>query len=84
MKTIYTYKEQLDGSPTFGVFNNTQDKFIVTSAQDVRYCDVKDKEKEVDIDDRLNIGGIKTICVDDHHFYILASKLEKKLGLYLY
>ena len=84
MKTIYTYKEPLEGSPTFGVFNKTQDKFIVTSAQDVRYCDVKDKEKEVDIDDRLNIGGIKTICVDDHHFYILASKLNKKLGMYLY
>lgn len=84
MKTLYTYKTPLDGSPIFGVFNKNQDKFIVTSAQDVRYCDIKNKDREEDIDDLLQIGGIKTICVDENNFYVLASKLNKKLGMYLY
>lgn len=45
---------------------------------------MKDNNLEVDLDDELNIGGIKSICVDDAHFYILANKLDKKLGFYLY
>lgn len=83
-KTLYKYKQPLDDTPTFGVFNKDQDKFIVTSATDVRYCNMKDVNLEVDLDDELNIGGIKSITVDSKHFYILANKLDKKLGFYLF
>lgn len=50
--------------PTFGVFNKEQDKFIVTSAHDVRYCNMSNSNLELDLDDELNIGGIKSICTD--------------------
>lgn len=63
-KTLYKYKQPLDDTPTFGVFNREQNKFIVTSPTDVRYCNIKDNNLEVDLDDELNIGGIKTITTD--------------------
>lgn len=63
-KTLYKFKEPLDDMPTFGVFNKEQDKFIVTSAHDVRYCNMSNPNLELDLDDELNIGGIKSICTD--------------------
>lgn len=45
---------------------------------------MKDVNLEVDLDDDMGISGIKSICVDKKHFYILANKLDKRLGLYLY
>lgn len=83
-KTLYKFKDPLEDMPTFGVFNAEQDKFIVTSANDARYCNMKDSNLEVDLDTELNIGGIKSICTDAKHFYILANKMDKKLGFYLY
>ena len=52
MKTIYRYENPLKSQPNFGVLNKAQDKFIVTSVQDVLYCNIKTKE-EVDLDDEL-------------------------------
>lgn len=54
-KTLYSFKEPLADQPTFGVFNRDQDKFIVTSPSDARYCDVKNPSAEVDLDDELEI-----------------------------
>ena len=83
-RILYTYKEPLDDKPNFGAFNAAQDKFIVTSTGDLRFCDVKNPDGEVDLDDELEIQAIESICADEKNFYVLANKKEKKLGFYLF
>jgi len=43
---LYTYKEPLDDVPKFGVFNNEQTCFVVTSAKSVWFVNVKAREEE--------------------------------------
>ena len=83
-QVLYSFKEALEDQPSFGAFNRAQDKFIVTSASDIRYCDLKNPSAEVDLDDELEISAIESITVDDEHFYVLANKKSKKLGFYLF
>lgn len=83
-QTLYRFKEPLVDQPTFGAFNRAQDKFIVTSTADVRYCDLKKPDAELDLDDELDISAIESITVDDEHFYVLANKRHQKLGFYLF
>ena len=49
-ETIYNLKNQLQDQPIFGVFSQDQTKFIVTSAMDILYVDMK-KKLEIDFDD---------------------------------
>jgi len=39
--TVYSFENQLGATPKFGEFNKDQSKFIVTSAADVLYVDIK-------------------------------------------
>lgn len=83
-RVLYSFKEPLEDQPSFGAFNRAQDKFIVTSASDVRYCDLKDASAEVDLDAELGISAIESVTVDEEHFYVLANKKHKRLGFYLF
>lgn len=55
--TLYKLNNTLDDQPRFGVFNKDQTKFIVTSAMDILYVDIK-SGKEIDLDDREEISAI--------------------------
>lgn len=83
-KVLYSFKEPLEDQPSFGAFNRAQDKFIVTSASDIRYCDLNDASAEVDLDAELGISAIESITVDEDHFYVLANKKNTRLGFYLF
>lgn len=47
--------------------------------------DLKDASKrELDIDEKENIGCLQNIVADETHFYVLANKKDHKLGYYLF
>ena len=49
-KTIYKFENPLEEQPNFGIFNDDQTKFIVTSALDILFVDMN-TELEIDIDE---------------------------------
>ena len=57
ISVYYELDNQLDDQPKFGVFNNDQTKFIVTSSMDILYVDIP-KRREIDLDDREEISAI--------------------------
>jgi hypothetical protein len=87
METVYKFDNPLGDIPNFGSFNDNQTKFIITSSQDVLYVDTKQSDpskREIDFDDKEEIGEIKNICATKDRFYVLANKKESKLGFYLF
>jgi len=80
--TVYEIQNKLEAQPNFGIFNHNQTKFIVTSSEDILYCDMK-KSLEIDLDERENISSLQNIIQDNKYFYILANKKESRLGMYL-
>lgn len=82
-ETIFEYKKGLEAAPKFGVFNNNQTQFIVTSEDEIRYVDLK-KTKEIDLAVQEGVAGIESVLADDHDFYVLANKRDHKLGYYLF
>lgn len=80
--TLYAFENELNDQPKFGQFNKNQTKFIITSASDILYVDMKQK-LEIDIDDREGISQIQNIIADDYNFYILSNKRASKLGYFL-
>lgn len=57
-------------------------KCIIASADDFLLVDVN-TGREIDIDAKYGIGGIRGVTVNDHRFFILANKLDGVLGKYL-
>ena len=78
--TIYEFKNPLNRQPEFFQMNSEQTIMIIASSDDGIYKDMN-KQVEIDLDDRFNIGCIKEIIHDeeDHVFYILANKFDEKL-----
>jgi hypothetical protein len=58
---------------------------IVASPEDIIYINLKDKS-DVDIDDTYKVKAIKEIIYDyeDGVFFILANKLDEKLGFFVF
>ena len=81
-ETLYKFENELNDQPKFGQFNRNQTKFIITSAADILYVDIKQK-LEIDIDDREGISQIQNIIADNDNFYVLANKRNSKLGYFL-
>ena len=81
-ETLYAFENELNDQPKFGQFNRNQTKFIITSASDILYVDIKEK-LEIDIDDREGIAQIQNIIADEENFYVLANKKDNKLGYFL-
>ena len=69
--------------PKFGVFSKDQNKFIITSSDDVLYVDMQ-TGTEIDFDSKENVSSIENILADDDYFYVLANKKEHKLGYFLF
>lgn len=63
-EVLYTFNEPLDDIPKFGVFNNDQSCFVVTSAREVWFVNAKTK-KEVDIGAREEVSDIQNIKLAD-------------------
>jgi len=63
-QTIYTYKNPLEEQPTFGVFNEDQTKFMVTSDEDIIFVNIK-TGREIDFDEREGLGNIQNIIHDE-------------------
>lgn len=84
-EVLYTFKDPLDDVPKFGVFNNDQSCFVVTSAREVVFVNTKAK-LEVDIGAREEVSDIQNITVsaDDQEFFVLANKRFNRLGYYLF
>lgn len=80
----YRFDNCLSEQPELMVFDDTQTMAIVASVDDALWVSIKDQE-EVDIDEFYHIAGIQAIhfCKDDQKFYLLANKLNRKLGYYL-
>lgn len=56
-ETIHKFENTLDANPKFGVFNEDQSKFIITSSEDILYVDIN-KQIEIDLDDREEVSSI--------------------------
>ena len=82
-QTIYQMNNELGDTPNFGIFNNDQSIFIVTSSKDLLYVDTRNG-LEIDLDDREEVSNLQNIITDDEYFYVLANKKEKRLGYYLF
>jgi len=83
ISSYYKFENTLDDQPKFGVFNEDQTKFIVTSSLDILFVDIKNK-LEIDLDDREEVSAIQNIITDNINFYVLANKKEQRLGYYLF
>lgn len=85
-KVRYSINNPLKVQPNFGIFNNDQTKFIVTSEEDILFVDMTAEEpdkREIDLDDRERIGRIQNIVANDTHFFVLANMKDSRLGMYL-
>lgn len=73
-----------DCKPELFLLNDLQTSFVLASENECIFYDM-DSDSYVDLDEKFKIGSIKQIMydIDDHAFYILANKFEKKQGLYL-
>ena len=90
-KILYEFSTDVRPSqqPTYFEMNTDQKIFMVASDWDCVYCNMNANSAEqfvlVDVDDMLNIKVIKHIYYnpEDKNFYILANKLNEKLGFYV-
>jgi hypothetical protein len=82
LTTIYKFENEIGRQPDFMVFDLSQSRAIIASTDDVLWVDVM-KNKEVDIDDRFQLGDIKSLLYMDKKFYVLANKYQRKLGYFL-
>jgi hypothetical protein len=71
--------------PVYFQTNLEQDVLIVASQEDCIYINIK-QNIEVDVDNTYECSAIKEIVYDyeDGVFYILANKLEEKLGFFVF
>ena len=84
---MYKLNNELSDVPNFGVFSKNQRKFIVTSSHDILYVNLDEPElekREIDFDEKEDIGSLQNIMANDTHFFVLANKKESKLGYYLF
>lgn len=80
---VHEVKNQLDASPTTGIFSDDQTKFVMASSSSCLYVDLK-KNLEIDIDQKEEVDEIMSaICVKDQ-FYVLANKKQRMLGFYVF
>ena len=68
--------------PNFFVMRSCHKKCIVASADDFLLVDVT-TGREIDIDAKYGISGIRGVTVNESRFFILANKLDGVLGKYL-
>lgn len=80
---VYQIQNQCEDFPNFGYFNQSQNKFIITSSQDCLYVDTE-KNIEIDLDEQEMIANIQNIMSDEERFYVFANKKEGRLGYYLF
>ena len=86
-ETVYRLDNTLSDPANFGVFSPDQRKFIVTSNKDILYVNMDQRNveaREIDFDERENIGQIQNILASKSHFFVLANKKDHKLGYYLF
>jgi hypothetical protein len=87
IETLYQLQNTLSDPPNFGTFSQDQRKFIVTSNHDILYVNMDEKDpeyREIDFDDKEEIGAIRNILANETHFFVLANKKNLKLGYYLF
>ena len=46
--------------------------------------ETQDILREIDIDEKENVGALQNIIASETHFYVLANKKDHKLGYYLF
>jgi hypothetical protein len=82
--TIHEFENPLLRQPEFFQMNSKQDVMVISSQEDGIYKDIKNG-KEIDLDEKFNIGIIKEIIHDeeDHCFYLVANKFDEKLGFFI-
>lgn len=82
---LYTYKSSLGHKPKFGVFNQEQTCFVVNTAQQLWFVDIK-ANKEFDIGEKEDVQNIQNVTIsrDNTEFFILANKKGARLGYYLF
>jgi hypothetical protein len=86
-EVVYTLENPLSDQPNFGRFSKDQRKFIVTSAHDILYVNLDEKvaeRREIDFDDKEEVGALQNILASETHFFVLANKKEGKLGYFLF
>ena len=87
MESVYKFENPLACEPNFGCFSRCQTKLIVTSDDDILYVDLKQpdvSQREIDFDEKEEIGEIKKIFATEERFFVLANKKEHRLGFYLF
>ena len=82
LSTHYKFKSELNAQPIYVKFSKDQKYCLLSSFYDVIYVNL-DKEYEIDIDEKYQIGDIRSLIYSNNKFYLLANKCSKVLGYYL-
>lgn len=81
---IYAYEQALEDQPDYVVFDDTQKFAIVASANQALWIDLGAQSNgEYNLDTRFNMKDFKCLMAYGGKFYLLANKLDDKLGYYL-
>lgn len=81
-QTIINDNFDIQETPIWGVFNENQDKFIVTGSKSMYFVDTQSNEV-IDLAEQEKITSIQNILPHKNMFYILANKQDGRLGYYL-
>ena len=79
---LYKFENQIGRQPDYVVFDEFQDTAIIASTDDVLWVNVT-KKIEIDVDEKFQLGDIKSILYRNSKYYVLANKYQRKLGYFL-
>jgi hypothetical protein len=82
IEVLYQFKNKLTAQPENFDFDVEQKYAIIATEDDALWVSIQDSF-EVDIDQKFEFADIKCLFCFNQKFYILANKVEKKLGYYL-
>lgn len=79
---IYAFSEPLEDQPDYVVFDQSQKFAMVASASQAIWIDLAAKKAEL-LDSQFSMTDFKCLMTYGDKFYLLANKLDEKLGYYL-
>lgn len=87
--TIYKFENVLEDQPDYAVFSDCQRYAIIATSSDALWVNLIVDEncigsQEYDLDELYYFGDIKCLSKFNNKFYILANRLNNKLGQFLF
>lgn len=81
---IYAFKEPLEDQPDYAVFDKSQKFCIIASSSQALWINISAASRvEIELDTKFKLSEIKCLMSYGEKFFLLANKLNDKLGYYL-